>query len=120
MSDIELVITNSKKLEALLEKHFGAIGRGLHEKVGSVEAKLPSSVVKRLRFIATIRNKIVHDDGYDRIDDRKGFVDACGAAHAELCKLAGIRGSIVNWRWIAGAALIVIVAVFIYFKYFRP
>lgn len=120
MSDIELVISNSKKLEALLEKHFGANGRGLHEKVGSVEGKLPGSVVKRLRFIATIRNKIVHDEGYDRIDDRKGFVDACAAAHAELRKLAGVRSGGGAWRWMVGAAMIVIAAIFIYFKFLRP
>ncbi len=68
MSDIELVIKNSKKLEGLLEKHFAATGRGLHEKVGSVERKLPDGVVRRLRFIATIRNKIVHEESYDKID----------------------------------------------------
>ncbi len=120
MSDIELVISNSKKLEALLEKHFGANGRGLHEKIGSVEGRLSGSVVKRLRFIATIRNRIVHDAGYDRIDDRKGFVDACAAAHAELRKLAGIRTGGGAWRWLVGGALVVAAAVFIYFTFFRP
>lgn len=118
MSDIELVIKNSKKFESMLEKHFGASGRGLHEKVGSVERKLPDGLVRRLRFIATIRNKIVHDEGHDEIDDRRGFIDACAAADAELRKLAGIRGGGIKWKLIA-AVLLLAAAVFVYFKFFR-
>lgn len=55
MSDIELVIKRCKRLESLLGKHFAADGRGLHEKVTSVEHALPNPLVKRLRFIATVR-----------------------------------------------------------------
>ncbi|MFO1366154.1 MAG: hypothetical protein U1F01_00975 [Acinetobacter sp.] len=32
-SDIDIVVTQSKILEALLEQKFGATGRGLHEKI---------------------------------------------------------------------------------------
>jgi hypothetical protein len=120
MSDIELVIKQSKRFESMLEKHFGATGRGLHEKVGSVERKLPDHLVRRLRFIATIRNKIVHDDGHDHIDDRRGFVDACAAAEADLRKLAGIRG--ISWKLrlqLAGVAALLIAAIYIYFKFIR-
>jgi hypothetical protein len=40
--------------------------------------------VKRLRFIATVRNKIVHEANYQAIDDRAGYVKACDEAEAEL------------------------------------
>jgi hypothetical protein len=82
MSDIELAVSRAKTLEALLEA-LGATGKGLHEKITSVQAKLPQPLAKRLRFIATVRNKVVHESGY-AIDDRAGFVRACDEAEADL------------------------------------
>src|SRR6478672_5344497 len=84
MSDIELAITRVKGLESLLEQALGATGKGLHEKVTSVQGKLPQPLVKKLRFVATVRNKIVHETSYQQIDDRDGFVRACDEAEAEL------------------------------------
>jgi hypothetical protein len=83
MSDIELAVTRTKALESLLEQ-LGATGKGLHEKVSSVEEKLAPALVKKLRFVATVRNKIVHESDYAQIDDRDGFVRACDQAEAEL------------------------------------
>jgi hypothetical protein len=83
MSDIELAVTRAKSLEALLEQ-LGAAGKGLHEKVSSLESKLAPALVKKLRFVATVRNRIVHDSEYATIDDRDGFVRACDEAEAEL------------------------------------
>jgi hypothetical protein len=84
MSDIELAITRVKALESLLEQALGATGKGLHEKVTSVQDKLPQPLVKKLRFVATVRNKIVHESDYQQIDDRNGFLRACDEAEAEL------------------------------------
>ena len=88
MSDIELAITRVKALESLLEQALGATGKGLHEKVTSVQDKLPPALVKKLRFVATVRNKIVHESAYQQIDDRDGFLRACDEAEAELRALA--------------------------------
>ena len=62
MSQIETVIRASKQLEQLLAQHYGATGRGLHEKTSSVEDQLDHDTVRRLRKIATLRNKVVHED----------------------------------------------------------
>ncbi|MCS6864686.1 MAG: hypothetical protein RMJ56_17800 [Gemmataceae bacterium] len=83
MSDIALAITRVKALESLLEQ-LGATGKGLHEKVTSVQDRLSAELVKKLRFIATVRNKLVHDANYSQLDDRDGFVRACDEAAAEL------------------------------------
>ena len=83
MSDIELAVTRAKALEAVLEQ-LGATGKGLHEKVSSLQQKLAPPLVKKLRFVATVRNMIVHDSDYATIDDRDGFVRACDEAEAEL------------------------------------
>lgn len=87
MNEYELVITSCKKLESLLASGFAAHGKGLHQKVTSIEGRLPPPLVKRLRFIATIRNKLVHEADYERIDDRAGFEQACAAAERELAEL---------------------------------
>ena len=88
MSDIELAITRTKALEALLEQAFHATGKGLHEKVTSVQNRLPQPLVRKIRFVATVRNKIVHESDYKHIDDRDGYVRACDEAEAELRALA--------------------------------
>ncbi len=84
MSDIELAITRTKSLESFIEQALGATGKGLHEKVSSVQDRLQPALVKKLRFIATIRNKIVHESSYEKIDDRERFIKACDEADAEL------------------------------------
>jgi len=84
MSDIELAITRTKALESFLEQALGASGKGLHDKVSSVQNRLNPALVKKLRYIATVRNKIVHEASYQNIDDRAGFIRACDDAEAEL------------------------------------
>lgn len=86
MSDIDLAVRESRRLESLLAKRFNATGRGLHEKVSSVSQRLPLPLVKKLRYIASVRNKVVHNEDA-AIDDRRGFRRACRTAHAELTAL---------------------------------
>jgi hypothetical protein len=88
MGDIELAVTRCKTLEALLEQSLGATGKGLHEKVSSVQDRLQPDLVKKLRFIATVRNKIVHESSYQKIDDRARFQKACDEAEATLQAMA--------------------------------
>ena len=61
-SDIELVITTARRLETLLQKHYSATGQGMHQKIDSVENKLPPRMVYCGRYIATLRNKVIHED----------------------------------------------------------
>ena len=112
MNDYELAITRCKQLESLLERGFAAEGKGLHQKVTSVESRLPPALVKRLRFIATIRNKLVHEADYQGIDDRDGFREACDAAERELnLLLRPARQGWLPWLvWILAAALAIALA----------
>jgi amino acid transporter len=65
MNDIyRQVIEQTKKIETLLVDRLGAQGRGLHEKTDSIEALLSDNVVKKIRYIASVRNKLMHEDGY--------------------------------------------------------
>ena len=99
MGDYELVITKCKRLEGILENGFGANGRGLHEKVTSVQPKLPDPLIKKLRYIATVRNKLVHDDDYHQLDDKNGYKLACKDAEKQLAALLKPhKTSLFGWK----------------------
>jgi hypothetical protein len=86
MSEIEIAVTNSKQLEHLLESRHGATGKGLHQKVTSIESRLPAPLVGQLRAVATLRNKVVHESGFKLPDPTKFTLD-CQAALAALTEL---------------------------------
>lgn len=73
-NDYELAIKSSKELEYLLENEFRAQGKGLHEKISSASSQLSPKLVKHMRYLATIRNKLIHERGFDAIPDRKHFI----------------------------------------------
>ena len=77
-SDIDIVVTQSKALEALLEQKFGATGRGLHEKLSSIEYQLEAGLVKNIRWIATMRNKVVHENF--QLTNQNDFLRSCQRA----------------------------------------
>lgn len=81
MSFLEAVLRRTKRLERLLEEKYQAVGKGLHEKTTSVERQLSAPVVRQLRFIASVRNKLMHEDGYnyDRTAEGK-FLAVCDEA----------------------------------------
>lgn len=84
-SDIDLVITKSKQLEQALQDKFGANGRGLHEKVASVESQLDTALVKKLRWIATLRNKVVHEEF--ELPSQTEYTAACDDALKKISAL---------------------------------
>ena len=87
MGPFETVIRYSKELEGLLAREFSAMGRGIHEKISSVEDRCPADLVRKIRFVATVRNKLVHDDGYE-IEDLDRFVLVAEQALDGLRELA--------------------------------
>lgn len=79
MSDqYNVVLGASKKLETLLAS-IGSEGRGLHEKCRSVEHLLPPDIVWSIRMVATIRNKLLHENGYE-LRDIGDFLHQAGSA----------------------------------------
>ncbi|CAH0532309.1 hypothetical protein VST7929_00125 [Vibrio stylophorae] len=83
MSEIAMVIKRSRQIETLLRTYYHAEGRGLHSLISSCEERLPHHLVSKLRFIASVRNKVVHDAHY-RLDDKAGFMRACKQCESEL------------------------------------
>ena len=94
-NDYELVIRSSKDLEWILEQEFDASGKGLHEKISSAAEKYPEELspplVKDMRYLATIRNKLVHERGFDVIPDRQRFIEKFELSQKELRELIAAR-----------------------------
>ena len=94
-NDYELAIRISKELEYYLEIHFKATGKGLHEKITSAQRnynniyiktnkQFPIHLIKNMRRLATIRNKLIHNRFYNAIDDKKGFIHTFEESYIEL------------------------------------
>ncbi len=71
MSMIETAVLGSKKIEGILKVQFQAEGKGLHEYLTSVENRIPPAILKRARYVASVRNKVVHENG--EINDISDF-----------------------------------------------
>jgi hypothetical protein len=83
MSNIEDVVIRTRRIEKLLRTQYHADGKGLHQLITSCEERLPHDVIKKLRYVATIRNKIVHEEDYE-LDDRESYFSACDDCEKEL------------------------------------
>jgi len=90
-NDFELVVRATKELEHLLETHFNApSGKqvGLHDKISAARTSngqtLSQGTIKRMRFLVTIRNALVHDREVNAIPNRPDFVRGWKEVEAEL------------------------------------
>ena len=80
------IVERSKNLEAMLKK-LDAEGRGMHELISSIQEKLELELIKKLRFIATLRNQAIHETEFDIDSDFDAFCDACEEVEQTLDKL---------------------------------
>jgi len=82
MADIDRLLKATRPLEAALRRK-GAQGRGLHGLVSSVERSLPEDLVRQIRWLATLRNKAVHEEGF-RIQNIREVEQAASQALRRL------------------------------------
>jgi hypothetical protein len=73
MGQIETVFKYSRTVESILTQKFNASGRGLHQKVTSIEFKMPEDLVVSIRRLASLRNKIAHECDF-LIEDLSSFI----------------------------------------------
>jgi len=95
-NDYELAIKTSKDLEHLLEQEWGAEGKGLHEKITWVQhssSPLPDDLMRRMRFLATIRNKLIHEVEFTKIENRSKFIETYERSKRDLRTILVQRGS---------------------------
>ena len=104
------IIEYNKKIESLLTEKFQASGKGLHTKLTSVETKLSADLVKKIRYIASVRNKLVHEDDYKNVP--KDFIKTNKEVIKELSKQ---KQDI--WSWIIFILLLLALGLVIYYRY---
>jgi hypothetical protein len=66
LSAYEIVSQTSKKFEKELKKYGGeAKGAPLHEYINSIEHGISSDYEKKLRYLASTRNKLMHEEDFE-------------------------------------------------------
>ena len=88
-NDFELVIRATKDLEYLLDTGFHTpCGKniGLHDKITLAQQShgLSLETVNRLRYLVTLRNKMVHDHEFNSLPDRTQFAMSYDSVEKEL------------------------------------
>lgn len=122
-SKVDMVVSISQRLERILEDGLGAKGKGLHQKITSVESMLPTDLIRNLRWIATMRNKTLHENR-DTIKNRHDFQKTAAEAEIDLLNLverhqAGKEKSGVGKTWVVviGLTLLISFILLIFFNY---
>jgi len=72
--DEQLVIIKSRTLEKFIVSKLGATGRGLDDKVKSIQHLLPPYLIRPAFYVAEMRNMVVHD--HLPLENRGKFVNA--------------------------------------------
>ena len=115
MSKIEFAVRSSQRLEKWLKATYGAEGRGLHELIGSVESQLDPADVRDLRFVAAVRNAVVHENEDELTEQKRDRIEqivervtagTAGRTLLQKLKLAFITAIVVAmviaaaWWWL--------------------
>lgn len=116
-STIELAVKNSRHLENLLETRMGASGRGLHQKISSIQSSVDPKIVKKVRWIATLRNKAVHEEGFE-IQDVQAYQKACDEVEMYIERNSQmLNDSTFNvFKWIKIATIVIVALLIIHFS----
>jgi len=104
----EEVVSATRRIEALLEQ-CGANGRGLHEKTTSIESRLSEPTRSQLRFIATLRNRLVHEQNVTpdettvqrfrkAVEDVTGYLEAMSPLTSLKAEVARLQHEIAALR----------------------
>ena len=102
-SDNDVVLEGAKRLETVLKERHGAEGRGLHEYTTDVEDGLPEKLTRTLRWLATVRNNVVHGDGDAGIDGTHARARYALQAGRSYDWLANLETSVTGGPEFSGA-----------------
>ncbi|MBD1576442.1 MULTISPECIES: DUF4145 domain-containing protein [Vibrio] len=101
MSDIEKITSRRQRLEQLLRDQYYAEGQGLDDLINSCEQRLPQAVVKKMRLIAEIAQKLSDDVDY-KVPDWAELDRMCRECEKELTPRSG--------RFVWGVAIVLMLA----------
>ena len=101
VSDIELVVVTTKQLRQRLVNELGASGLSLHECLDSIDSRMSEKEMRGLRFIASVRNKLINEVNVNTLDNRANFVSAVDQANATITARAAekrVRGTPLDFN----------------------
>lgn len=88
MSDIEKVVTKTRRLEKLLRQQYHASGGTMEQLISSCEERLPHDVIDKLRTVAATRDSLVNEH-IEELDDSIRFLKLCDECEKELTPRSG-------------------------------
>lgn len=89
MTDLNKVIAGAKGIEKILVEQFGGTGRGMTEKLNSSRYRIPEPLKKRIKHLAWLRNRSVHEEGFV-IQDGDDYLAKCESVCDELLRAHAI------------------------------
>lgn len=89
MTDLNKIIAGAKSIERILTDQFGGAGRGMREKLDSVRYPIPQPLQQRIAYLARMRNRSVHEEGFE-LKDSEDYLRKCQAVCAELQQVHAI------------------------------
>lgn len=89
MTDLNKIIAGAKSIERILTEQFGGSGRGMREKLDSVRYPIPQPLQQRIAYLARMRNRSVHEEGFE-LKDSEDYLRKCQAVCAELQQVHAI------------------------------
>jgi hypothetical protein len=97
MTDLNKIITSAKSIERILTEQFGGSGRGMREKLDSARYPIPEPLKKRIAYLARVRNRCVHEEGYE-LEDTEDYVRKCASVCRELQEAHAIAVRVTRQR----------------------
>lgn len=106
---LRLVLESTDRVERLIVQKYGVQSSALHAQVDELLKPSPTyyydddedgayepapeltPFMKKLRFLATVRNRLMHEPDYDRIDDLKAYKAAVASVTSQLKQMADYR-----------------------------
>ncbi len=122
MGQIEKTFEYTRTIEEILTQSFGAQGKGLHQEVTSVRRKLTEPLIKKLRYIASVRNQMMHHK-YN-LDEPEAFYATCEQTIRMLNeRLAELKRNppraAIPLQYVAAGAVVLAVASIIALRWFK-
>lgn len=97
MTDLNKIIAGAKSIERILTEQFGGTGRGMREKLDSARYPIPQPLQQRIAYLARVRNRCVHEEGYE-LKDTDDYVRKCESVCAELQEAHAIALRVAQQR----------------------
>ena len=94
-NELTEIISYTREIETILKNKFQAEGKGLHTYLDAIENKIDYQLLKKLRYIATIRNKAMHDSSF-KLNNLNYYKETAEKCIIELNKVSATKASQPN------------------------